>query len=257
MPIILKEGESLSEAFLDVSSSRDSLPEHYRTHFDGLKNGILAFCHEFEIPKEALRDTQTFGDHLRHLKIPPERMEEAVLLFERLHYLVVNGEPLKEKLSERLEEVECLYHLRKQYDAQIMLLEQAGILKEGAIAGIDGKEYPVPTLEQIAERLFEHERELSIKPDQGFRKLFLVPFDMSLDVLLTTFKQFLRDYKQSHPDFDLRTKTPLETSEGVYEGADVGDPPKIFYHPKFFNEDHQGQIKFQILEEQVTNPFSF
>ena len=83
-----QKGEFLSEAFLDASSARDALPERYRIHFDELRSDILAFCHEFEIPREALRDIQTFGDCLRHLKIPPKRMEEAVLLFERIHYLV-------------------------------------------------------------------------------------------------------------------------------------------------------------------------
>jgi len=251
-------GESLSEAFLDSSSARDALPKQYQAKFDELREGILTFCHDFEIPNEALRSTEVFGAVLKSTKIPQERMLKAVLLFERLEHLVTHREPLKEELPEHLEKVEHLYHLREQYDAQFNLLKEAGIFNErNAIVGIDGKEYSIPTLEQIAERLFERERELSTKRDQGFIKLLLVPFGMSLDAFAETFKQFLRDYKQSHPDFHLRTKTPLETSVGVYEGADVGDPPKIFYNPKFFDEDHQGQTKFQILEEQVTDPFSF
>jgi len=246
------EGESFSEAFLHASSVRDSLPEQYRTHFDELKNGILAFCHEFEIPVETLKSKEDFGKHLTSKRIPQERMQEAVSLFERLEYLVTNREPLKEKLPEYLEEEERLYNLTEQYNAQVALLEQAGILNErNAIVGIDGKEYPVPTLEQIVERLYERREELSVKRDQGFTKLLLVPFGMSLDALCKIFERFLLTYKRNHADFDLKMHKPLDVWD-QYRAADRNKPPRIIYCPKFFNSDHQGQTKAQILEGHMT-----
>mgnify|MGYP001558664741 CR=1 FL=1 len=146
---------SFSEAFLDTSSARDALPEQYRTQFDELRGDILAFCKEFKIPVETLRSKEAFGAELTSKKIPPERMAQAVSLFACLEYLVTHKEPLKETLPEYLEEAERLYHLSEQYTTQVALLEQAGILKEGKITGIDGRTYPIPTLEQIAQRLFE------------------------------------------------------------------------------------------------------
>jgi len=252
-------GESLSEAFLNSSSrTRDSLPEQYQSIFDELRNGILAFCQEFEIPNEALKDLKAFEFQLTSKKIPAERMAEAVLLFQQLEHLVTHGEPLKETLPEHFQETERLYHLTEQYTAQFNLLKEAGILNErNAIVGIDGKEYPVPTLEQIAKRLYEREKELSIKRDQGFIKLLLVPFGMSLDALRETLKQFLLAYKQTHEDFDLDINDPLWTWEEGYKGADIGNPPKMFYYPKFFDDNHQGQTKTQILEAQKINEASF
>jgi len=245
---------SLSEAFLDTSSFdriRASLPEQHRTHLDELRQGILAFCKEFGIPVETLRSKEAFGVELTSKRIPPERMAHAVSLFARLEYLVTNREPLKIEF-EALKEVEPLYHLTEQYNTQIALLERVGILKDGAITGIDGNKYHIPTLEQIAARLYERKEELSTKRDQGFTKLLLVPFGMSLDILRETLKQFLLTYQQTHPAFDLDTNEPLWTWEKGYNGADTGNPPKIVYNPKSFDGNHQGLTKLQILEEQKT-----
>jgi len=251
---------SFSEAFSDASSFdrlRDSLPEQHRTHLDELRKSIFAFCDEFQIPREALKSKETFGVFLASPKIPPARMAEAVSLFARLEHLVTNKEPipLKETLPEYLKEIEHLYNLGEQYTFQVKLLEQVGILKEGVITGIDGNKYPIPTLEQIATRLFEREKDLSTKRDQGFTKLLLVPFGMSLDTLRETFKQFLLSYKQTHSDFDLDVNDPLFTWKDGYPGADTSDPPKIFYHPTSFDpHNHQGQTKLDILKAQADNP---
>jgi len=243
-------GESLSEAVLDTSSARDDLPEQYRAHFDELRSGILVFCHEFKIPVETLRSKEAFGAELNSKKIPPERMAHAVSLFARLEHLVTNKEPLLEK-EEPLEYAERLYRLKEQYTAQVELLKRVGILQEGAITGIDGEEYSVPTLEQIAQRLYERRELLETKQDQGFVKLLLVPFGMSLDTLIFTFKRFLLDYKQTHLAFGLDILEPLRIFED-YQRADIGDPPKIIYNPQSFSliEGYQGKTKTQILKEQ-------
>jgi len=246
--------KSFSEAFLDISSVRDTLPEQHRTHFDELRQSILAFCHEFNIPIETLRSKDDFGKQLTSKRIPPERMAQVVSFFARLEHLVTNKEPLKIE-SEALKEVEPLYHLKEQYNTQVELLERIGILKDGVITGIDGNKYPIPTLEQIAERLYEQREKLETKRDQGFTKLLLVPFGMSLDALREILKQFLLSYKQTHPTFDLDTNDPLYTREKGYEGADIGDPPKMVYNPKSFDKDHHGgKTKLEILKTQAENP---
>jgi len=250
---------SFPEAFLNSSSARDALPEQYRAHFDELRSGILAFCHDFKIPTEALKDLKAFEGQLASKKISQERMQEAVLLFEQLEHLVTHGEPFREKTSEALEYVEQHYHLTEQYSAQVALLEQVGVLENGAITGIDGEVYPVPTLEQIAARLYEREKDLSVKRDQGFTKLLLVPFGMSLDALLEILKQFLLDYKGDHTNFEVNSDEPFWTWEKEgYKGADTGNPPKIVYNPKSFDsKNHQGQTKEEILEKQATDPSAF
>ncbi|KKU30531.1 MAG: hypothetical protein UX45_C0042G0008, partial [Candidatus Uhrbacteria bacterium GW2011_GWF2_46_218] len=129
-----------------VSSVRDSLPEQHRTHFETLRQEIIDFTKAHGIP----RDTLSKPDLLREAtkKLSTQDLERLALLLERFEHLVKYKEPKKEDYAEALEHAERLYHLREQYTSQVSLLEQVGILKEGAITGIDGKIYPIPTLEQ-------------------------------------------------------------------------------------------------------------
>jgi len=249
----------LSEAFLDTSfCTRFNIPERYQEHFDELRNGILTFCKDFQIPNEALKDLKAFGDALTSHRplIPLERIGQVLPLFQELEHLVTNKEPFEEEPSEPLEYAEHLYHLKEQYASQVALLERVGILKEGAITGIDGHRYPIPTLEQISARLFEQKETLRAKRDQGFTKLLLVPFGMSLGSLIDIFQQFLFDYKQTHATFILCDESPIHMWD--YREADIGDHPELIYDPKSFDRgEYQGKTKIRILEEQRNNQDSF
>src|SRR3989339_279755 len=248
---VRRTSEILGEAIMDsVSSVRDSLPEQHRIHFETLRQEIIDFTKVHGIPKESL----TKPDLLREAtcKLFTSDLERLANLLERFEYLLKNGEPKKEDYTEALEYAEEFYHLREQYTSQVSLLEQVGILKEGAIIGIDGKKYPIPTLEQIASRLFERRETLETKHDQGFTKLLFVPFGMSLDSLREILTQFLLKHKKFHPSFDFDINQPLWTSE-EYQGADIGDSPKLVYYQQSFMEDgHGGKTKAQILEGQET-----
>src|SRR3989339_2143516 len=246
-----RTSEILGEAIMDsVSSARDSLPEQHRAHFETLRQEIIDFTKAHGISKESLTKPDLLREATCKLSTPD--LERLALLLERFEYLLKNREPKKEDYAEALEHAERLYHLREQYDSQVSLLEQVGILKEGVILGIDGHEHPVPTLEQIAMRLFERREILKTKHDQGFTKLLLVPFGMSLDSLQEIFKQFLLKYKRDNPDFDLNTNEPLWTWPR-YQGADIGDSPDLVYEPQSFDkEGHGGKTKMEILKGQET-----
>jgi len=238
------------EAILASSSSaRDSLPKEHHAHFETLRQEIIDFAKAHDIPRESLAKPDALREAASKLSTPD--LERLAILLERFEYLIVHKEPKKEDYTEVLEYTETYYHLKEQYTFQVALLEQVGILKEGVILGIDGNEYPIPTLEQIASRLFERRETLKTKHDQGFTKLLLVPFGMSLDALQETLKQFLLSYKQNNPTFYLDTNKLLYTRE-EYQGADTGDSPKLVYYQRFFTkESHGGKTKMEILEEQV------
>ncbi len=244
-------GEStFHEAILASSSSvRDSLPKEHRAHFETLRQEIIDFAKAHEIPRDTLAKPDALREAASKLSIPD--LQQLANLLERFEYLLVHHEPKKEDYTEALEHAEEFYHLKKQYDSQVALLEQVGILKEGAITCIDGYEYPIPTLEQIASRLFERRKELSTKHDQGFTKLLLVPFGMSLDALRKIFKQFLLTYKKDHSVFDLNTNEPIFESRTTYKGADIGGSPQLVYYPMSFDKKNfPGKTKFQILMKQ-------
>ena len=243
-----RTSEILGEAIMDsVSSVRDSLPEQYRAHFETLRQEIIDFTKAHGISRESLGKPDLLREVTSKLSI--QDLERFALLLERFEYLLKHKEP--KEITDSLEYVEEFYHLREQYTSQVSLLEQVGILENGVITGIDGHEYPVPTFEQIAIRLFERRETLETKHDQGFIKLLLVPFGMSLDALKETFKQFLLKYKKSASSFDLNADDPLSMYK-VYQGADIGNSPKLVYYPlSFTREGHGGKTKAQILKEQA------
>ncbi len=248
----------LGEAILASSSSvRDSLPEQHRKHFETLRQEIIDFAQAHGIPRESLNKPDALREAASKLSTPD--LQRLANLLERFEYLLVHHELMKEEIdpAKALEYVEKYYHLRKQYDSQVELLEQVGILKDDAIKGIDGNIYPIPTLEQIAVRLFERREDLKTKHDQGFTKLLLVPFGMSLDSLRETLKQFLLGHKSTHKRCRPNENEPLWAA-GEYQGADMGDSPRLVYHPKFFDKDaHQGETKAQILAKQADDQDPF
>jgi hypothetical protein len=175
--------------------------------------------------------------------------------------------PQKETLPEHLKEIERLYHLEEQYASQVSLLREVGILDElDEIQAIDGKHYPVPTLEQIAEQLYEQREELEIKRDQGFTKLVLVPFGMNLGVCFFVLREYLISYKRKHPEFtrgipSLPNKSDKSDWIPVHidgKDFDVRDSSLFVYRPNSFDRyKHQGKTKAQILEGQAQNPHPF
>ena len=250
---VQRTSEILNEAILASSSSvRDSLPEQHHKHFEILRQEIIDFAQAHNILRESLAKPDALREAASKLSIPD--LERLANLLERFEYLLKNGEPKKEDYTEALEYAEVHYHLKKQYDSQFELLEQVGILENGAITGIDGNIYPIPTFEQIAARLFERRDTLQTKHDQGFTKLLLVPFGMSLDSLREVLKQFLLKHKKDNPTFDLDTDEPLWTWTD-YQGTDTGDSPKLVYYPQSFTkEGHGGKTKMEILKTNYKLP---
>ncbi|HBK33603.1 TPA: hypothetical protein DEP34_04920 [Candidatus Uhrbacteria bacterium] len=251
---VRRTSEILGEAIMDsVSSVRDSLPKEHRVHFETLRQEIIDFTQAHGISRESLGKPDLLREATGKLSIPD--LERLALLLECFEHLIVKKEPWKN--TEALEYGEKFYHLREQYDSQVELLEQVGILKEGAILGIDGNTYPIPTLEQIASRIFERRETLQTKRDQGFTKLLLVPFGMSLNALMDVFKKSIVFFKQSHPEYTIFGGEIMFDAWSMYFGGDTpgrsGQDPQIIYFPTFFDPGHsQGFSKTQILKKQTT-----
>ena len=89
---------------------------------------------------------------------------------------------------------EQLFPVERKYARCVTVLNRTGILtllpKSECIGviGVDGREYPVPTLEQVVE-LFAHNRELvGRKVPQGFDRLELTPMAMPTPLLIDRMK---------------------------------------------------------------------
>ena len=181
-----------------------------------------------------------------------------------------------EKLAELYQQIEGLYEpkkelessLQEQYKGQVEILKKAGILQELesgqlGIKGVDGKEYPLPAAEEVAERMEASKELVERKQEQGFTKLLIVPFGMKLDDLFDAYKQRILDHGQRGKLFatkkaeddktEHRAPLALDKDQPVwvwddYKEADVSG--KLVYRPKQFSKKHQGKTKQEILKEQ-------
>ncbi|MBI2633286.1 MAG: hypothetical protein HYW78_02745 [Parcubacteria group bacterium] len=172
----------------------------------------------------------------------------------------------RDALRDALWPFEALSHqeLKKQYENQRNLLQRLNILQKVSngsegIQGIDGKEYEVPSYEEINRSMRKSREWLKTKTDQGFIQLLIVPFGLLLDDLIEKYKQVILQHhrngtllatkeNQTDPDelLELNESQPVWVW-GEYANADVND--NIVYFPKAFASKHHGKTKKEVLQE--------
>lgn len=174
---------------------------------------------------------------------------------------------IKESLRANESESKMESFFQEQYEAQLATMQRVGMVEtlesgELGIKGIDGKEYPIPTQDEIAEKLEANKELVERKREQGFTRLLLVPFGSRLDSLAETYKQSILNHRQEgklftakkNPDdaneqlvqLDLDENQPLWKWDG-YNDADING--KLVYQPKEFSANHDGKTKQEILNE--------
>ena len=172
------------------------------------------------------------------------------------------GVPKPEK-PESLEYSELFekLNLEQQYETRINSLQSANILEklsngELGIKGINNQEYPIPTLNQIKEKIAEKEEILKTKIEQGFTQIMIVPFAMPITELANKYKEaILKHHKNKTLRATNGDKLKLDENQplyvwGGYDNANTEN--KIVYYPQEFNkENHQGKTKQQLLETQL------
>ena len=171
-------------------------------------------------------------------------------------------------------EAEHLFDLKHQYEEQMAFLKKTGLVEtrketdaSGAerevsfMTGIDRKAYPLPSYDTLVLRLAERKELLETKADQGFVKLLLVPFGMSLDQMMLRFRAYLLEYKQGHAAFGRTSPAvadasdepgwnPLYVWEDGYKSADTNGT--LIYDPISFDASHTGATKAEVLARQET-----
>jgi len=157
------------------------------------------------------------------------------------------------------------FPLEKEYARTITALNRTGILtllprlESLGVIGIDGKEYPVPTQEQMQE-VFTRNRELvDMKMQEGFTQLQLTPIAMPTPQLVDRVKTAVLKHaaagkitqtKQSRTDADIpvRVKTP----EPIWIWdilRQTVDTPNLVYFPQVYTKrDHQGLSKEEVMQ---------
>jgi hypothetical protein len=151
------------------------------------------------------------------------------------------------------------FPVEREYARCVTALNRTGIFtplpksESIGVIGIDGKEYPMPTQEQVA-GLFAHNRGLvGRKALQGFGRLELTPMAMPIRVLIDCMKSAILKHAAEAKIYQTRRSTsgpliPVRVNaeklvwvwETLRQAIDTGG---IVYFPKEYSSNHQGQTK--------------
>jgi hypothetical protein len=156
-----------------------------------------------------------------------------------------------------------LFPIEREYARCVTALNRTGILtllpksESIGVIGIDGKDYPVPTQEQVVE-LFNHNRELvGRKVPQGFDRLELTPMAMPLpnlfDLMKVAILKFAAEGKiyqtrQSPSDPLISVCVNQEKQVWVWDTLRQAiDTGELVYFPKEYSSNHRGQTKSEVV----------
>ncbi|MBU1118561.1 hypothetical protein KKH43_01615 [Patescibacteria group bacterium] len=165
--------------------------------------------------------------------------------------------------------------LHKQYEETAKALNELGLLEilpecgEIGIVGTDGKEYPLPSEEQIKEEMLKNREVFETKMSQGFTELEITPFALPLERLIDVAKKtILKHYKEGklfgtkeNPDDESEPLELLKLDEDkpflLWEGLkDADTQGTLIYYPEEFSKNHQGLTKQELLEASKDSSFS-
>jgi hypothetical protein len=158
-----------------------------------------------------------------------------------------------------------LFPLEKEYARTITALNRTGILtllpRSGSlgVTGIDGREYSVPTQEQLQEVFTRNKELVDRKMRQGFTQLQLTPIAMPTPKLIDRVKTAVFEHaaagriiqtKQNRTDAD--TPVRVRTGEPIWIWTvlrQTVDTPNLVYFPQVYTKrDHQGLTKEEVMQ---------
>jgi hypothetical protein len=151
----------------------------------------------------------------------------------------------------------------REYARCVTALDRAGILtllpksESMGVMGIDGKEYPIPTQEQVVE-LMAHNRELvGRKVPQGFDRLEITPLAMPTLLLIDQMKAALLKHaaegsiyqtRRSPSDPLIPVRVNPEKQVWIWEPLRQAlDTDALVYFPQEYSSNPRGQTKLEAV----------
>jgi len=127
------------------------------------------------------------------------------------------------------------------------------------VIGIDGKEYPLPTQEQVVE-LFAHNRELvGRKVPQGFDRLELTPMAMPTPLLIDLAKAVILKHaaegkmyqtRRSASDRLVPVRVNKEKHVWIWDTLRQAlATDELVYFPQEYSSNHRGQTKLEVIND--------
>ncbi len=199
-----------------------------------------------ELTKKLLEKSNQYSFHIQQKNIPSARhtKDEIMTIFQL------------PELIRQIEIREITNSIEKQYESQIEILRQAGLMEawpsigEG-ITGINSKTYKVPPLESILGKITLKKDFFLEKYRQGFNKLVLVPFAKSLESFMNLIEaKILASHQEgkllgSDGKPTMLNKNTIISGRSNLNAMDINN--WMFYYPKEYSSSHEGKTKFDII----------
>jgi len=155
------------------------------------------------------------------------------------------------------------FGLEGEYRRCLKTLNRTGVVsllpgtESLGVVGFDGKEYPVPSLQEVGS-IVERNRELVVKKrEQGFTRLQLTPFALPLSILTdrvgTNIQEHAREgkiFQAKHTSSDPDVPVRVNQDEPVWIWESLKDADlsgALVYFPTSFDETHHGLNKEQVV----------
>ncbi len=156
--------------------------------------------------------------------------------------------------------------IESEYEGCVRTLDKMGIVsplpEAGSVGviGIDGEEYPEPTLDQLQEVFARNEELVDRKTVQGFTQLQLTPMAMPILHIVDRVNTVVREHaaagkifktKQDPAEADIpvgvSSNEPVWIWERVREALET---PELIYFPRTYEElDHKGSTKEDVIKD--------
>ncbi|MDD1777598.1 MAG: hypothetical protein LUQ65_05460, partial [Candidatus Helarchaeota archaeon] len=155
------------------------------------------------------------------------------------------------------------FPVEREYTRCVTALTRTGILtllpkaERMGIIGIDGKEYPIPTPEQVA-ALFDQNRALvGRKVPQGFDRLELTPMAMPAALLIDRMSAAILKHaaegkiyqtRQAPSDPLIPVRVNTEKQVWIWETLRQAlDTDELVYFPQEYSSNHRGLTKLEAV----------
>ena len=157
-------------------------------------------------------------------------------------------------------------YLEKEYTRIITALNRTEILtllplsENLGVIGVDGKEYPVPTQEQVVELIANNRELVGKKVQQGFDRLELTPMAMPLAHLFELLKAAILKHAAEGKIYQTRRSasvphTPIRVNKEkrvwIWDTLRQAiDADELVYFPREYSSEHQGQTKLGAINNE-------
>lgn len=221
------------------SSITCAMAQEQLTHIKFLENELKEILLRIVDPTTSPKDAQKYKIEARKIKLT---LETEIT-----------------ELQEQVNPFERLFNLKEQYQKQITMLETAQILETREINGekirgvtdIEGDFQPVPTLKEVISRLREKKELLTVKQTQGFGKIRLVPFGMSLDDLIEKYGDVLSDHEEGGTLFSARKNTNDSNEDRFLLSLNMSNPLNV--SDEYRDADRTGNLVYGVTEFDIVN----